>query len=203
MAAEKGFYKDMGLDIKIEPGGPGIFSIQEIADKNCPSVFTLAVNKDDNILNERYHLDLCCEKPGEWHKLENDAGRYDITRPAETLRRIAPHAAKLGKILKATIPSLAAGMELAFDDASTNFKGESKLFASTTSILSGSDPDTTFDHDKLGHQQMEGWELEDFRDELKKLEAKQKKNLGGLKRVPTPEGHVLWLCPKHKKEFDS
>lgn len=33
MAAEKGFYKDMGLDIKIEPGGPGIFSIQEIADK--------------------------------------------------------------------------------------------------------------------------------------------------------------------------
>ena len=33
MAVEQGFYKDMGLDIKIKPGGPGIFSIQEIANK--------------------------------------------------------------------------------------------------------------------------------------------------------------------------
>lgn len=34
MAAEKGFYKELGLDIKINSGGPGLFSIQEIADKN-------------------------------------------------------------------------------------------------------------------------------------------------------------------------
>ncbi|MDM8536287.1 ABC transporter substrate-binding protein [Desulfobacterales bacterium HSG17] len=33
MAAEQGFYKDLGLDIIIEAGGPGIFGLRELVDK--------------------------------------------------------------------------------------------------------------------------------------------------------------------------
>ena len=32
-------------------------------------------------------------------------------------------------------------------------------------------------------------------------ELDQAKRWGGLEAVPTPEGHVLWLCEKHAPEY--
>ena len=48
---------------------------------------------------------------------------------------------------------------------------------------------------------MEGAELRAVRKLLDEVDAKHE--WGGLKKVLTPEGHYLWLCGEHAKEYKS
>lgn len=48
-------------------------------------------------------------------------------------------------------------------------------------------------------ERIEGAELRVLRKLLDEVDPKQE--WGGLKKVLTPEGHYLWLCEEHAKEY--
>jgi hypothetical protein len=56
------------------------------------------------------------------------------------------------------------------------------------------------DIDKIrGIDRVEGAALQGMRKLLDELDKSQ--HWGGLKKVMTPEGHFLWLCEHHTKEY--
>ena len=56
--------------------------------------------------------------------------------------------------------------------------------------------------DDMGFSRAEGAALREFHDLLRQLDKDRTRTWGGLQRVTTPAGDILWVCPQHYKEYD-
>ncbi|HEU5377637.1 MAG TPA: hypothetical protein VFV38_19610, partial [Ktedonobacteraceae bacterium] len=63
--------------------------------------------------------------------------------------------------------------------------------------LSEADPEPHLHHD----QQVTGAALRALHQFL--VQADPSRNWGGLDKVVTPDGNILWLCEKHRQEFEA
>jgi len=185
---------------------------QGLEESHCPRVFSLRPKKRrkwpdiiENIFNTEWVMELYCEAPGCWHPVGKE-GRYNIYDPAKWVGSMAPYLSRLVKVLRFAAPLL--GPWVAYSDS--YYK---KLFESDIALMKelvAKLPQITelkevreADAIPLGARDpsaSSGASLRSTRRLLGSLDPDQR--WGGLQKVLTPEGHYLWLCPYHAREYD-
>jgi len=164
-------------------------SVQGLAESHCPNVFTLRQleqAKLKGIVTKKLELQLYCQAPGNWHPTVS--GRYEFSRPADWLRPLAPYLSGLVKVLRYAVPVAGAVVD---DETAAHIRATADL----SSALLGNSREGLEDAPEADvPTHAGGVALRHLRRLLDELDVKQ--TWGGLKNVPTPEGHWLWLCEK-------
>ena len=180
---------------------------QANVDSYCPNVFvlrpkgpeTLAAEWWAKLAGQELVLQLFCQAPGRWHPTSK-GGCYVIENPAAWLQTLAPYIGHLVSVLKYAAPLVAPSLAL--------WKaGDEKLFKNDITFMNElvkklpeiKDPEKLSLSESLGEKQVGGATLRALRHLLDGLDPPQ--HWGGLKKVPTPEGHHLWLCVQHAAEY--
>jgi internalin A len=191
---------------------------QGLAESHCPNVFAV-LPKDgqgwlaENIWGQKMVLQLFCQEPGCWHPAVDGSkeGRYEIKRPAEFFKEMGPYILKLAKVIKYAAPAAgaAAGAFAGPIGAAAGAKYgamlavQIKLTEELAKKLSERDYFGAELLEEAGGggkaSLIEGAELRALRKLLDEEDRSQE--WGGLKKVLTPEGHYLWLCEEHAKEY--
>jgi Leucine-rich repeat (LRR) protein/GTPase SAR1 family protein len=184
---------------------------QELVDQSCPTIFALyPVGGATITRSSKLRLQLYCMNPGCWHSVGSE-GRCEF-QPRRagfiTATRWVRNGLRWLRPASALLPSgsqLAGEWTKGLHDFAKHAENELKftadLFAEFKEI-----PETDEDESiELGKgkrpiSQSEKVELRQLRAFLDQLEFPVKP-YGGLKRVRTPEGHILWLCAEHASDF--
>jgi hypothetical protein len=183
---------------------------REVSD--CPRLFTLVECQPRSMIHfpwsrENFRLTLWCEHPGREHPwLE---AQYEFTRPKDWFVTIAPYVLALSRVLQVTALVAGAGLGVATHEAMPEVVGAALRVAMP-------EQDYGYEHvkkdlelmkalaDRLqkhpGVASAEGAEFRALREGL--LELDPARFFGGLRRVLTPEGDYLWICPPHYREYD-
>jgi internalin A len=178
----------------------------------CPNVFVLRPHQSDKwmarIYNQAVELQLYCQQPGKWHPTQV-GGLYVINQPSEWLKSLAPYIRRMVSVLKYAAPLVGPWLGiLSPDQYKEHYFNDIKLMEELVKKL----PDTVgMQGSSLGDstvsvafedsdvERVEGAGLRALRLLLDQLDPQQQ--WGGLRRVLTPEGHYLWLCEHHAKEY--
>jgi internalin A len=187
-------------------------SAQQAEENSCPSVFTLFPVGDATVFHtEEMELQLYCMNPDCWHPAGAEATcRFRPTRRA--LRKAVTILRASAKWLRPAANLLPAGAVVAGDtvtamgDWAEGAKNAMDLTLKVTEELEklpeAIDTSGQFVSGGGSGRQVHNWEadlqsLKSFLDDL----PFPTKPYGGLRRVRTPEGHVLWLCPAHRASY--
>jgi hypothetical protein len=188
----------------------------EVTD--CPRMFTLTAA--ERTLKTRlradqhqYKLTLWCEHPGEEHPWESAS--YDIREPREWVTRIAPYARVVLAILKVAVPAVGSIVG-GYDPVVTQPIAQGYLSA-TEAVLdalpsgdsagppaSGGDQGAAREPGTVGHEGglpvAEGEGLRSLRATI--FANDEARAFGGLRRVMSPSGDLLWVCAHHYPVYD-
>jgi internalin A len=181
-------------------------SIQSQVDHACPSVFVLRelerqfLDKANQV--KPYELQFYCEAPGCWHEVET--AKFQFEQSEEWLAAIAPYANSLVKTLKLIAPLAGSGAGVFLDqEDAKDIKKKLDLMGKLlpkTNVDGGASLDFKSLRGEKGEpRQLEESALMELRRLLDSIDPAWRNR--GLKRVLTPEGHYLWLCDKHAKEY--
>ena len=197
---------------------------QTRAEAVCPSIFTLipATGKRPRLGTYRLKLRLYCEQPGEFHATPESS--YSIEQPKRWLRTIAPYLNVLLAVLKNTSPLLGPVLGMSSDYLAKQLADEVNLMAQLVSALPGSfpadmipagdlrhaqqvphanEPQGSFPADRIPAEELRHIHLDvDYRAlyaVLKQVDPSE--YWGGLNRIHTPEGELLWLCRDHAQQY--
>ena len=173
----------------------------------CPRVFTLTsahTRRQPGI--HRLVLRLYCEEPGAWHPLPGDEGTYSVTNVAPWLAALNRHLARVLAILTAAAPL--AGSILGITalqlqgQLSDDIKGMKELLTNLPTRLPLPEDQAGEIMQNAGNDwQQPSIRAEndaDFRaiaDFLHQVDPHER--WGGLSRISTPEGRILFLCRDH------
>ena len=182
--------------------------VQKRAESRCPNVFVLIPSQGSwwtkRLLGQKIDLQLLCQAPGQWHPTTED-GRYSIPEPPKWLAASAPYLQRLLPVLKATAPLIMpfAGAVIPDFDA-TAFKKQvdltTQLLDKLPDFLASSAAETPGALAELPRsERLDPAQLRTVRMLLEELDPY--KRWGGLQAQPTPEGHYLWLCDYHAREY--
>jgi len=177
--------------------------------KDCPRLFTLAEIAKRRLLRARfyqnhYRLTLWCEHPGYWHPWES--ATYDLDAPKDWFARIAPYATLVFRTLQLVVP-LAGSIAVA--SLPQVQQGNAQARVQVMSTLVADLPDTmdyrarTYSSLGDGSEQLtaaEGQALRAVRAII--FEHDQLRAFGGLRRVQSPSGDLLWVCADHYPDYD-
>ncbi len=179
---------------------------QEIMDQTCPNLFTLKPQDKaffkKSLDADEFELQLYCQQPGCIHAAEG--GKYTVKIPKKWLKAISPYYTKMLKVMKWVIPVLQPAAGEILDEAMLKEMDSSiGLLKSYADMMPGLMPgeketdllDRDYDEPYLAG----GPELRMLRQVLGKTDTAS--HWGGLDRVVTPGGHILWLCKEHAKEY--
>ena len=182
-----------------------IRGVQKQIESPCPSVFVLRPDNrkfwQRDIGSQRISLQLYCEHPGCLHPVK-DGGIYSIDHPAKWLAVMTPHINRIFGILKYVTPVIGPWINLSAPIYSELIKNDLALTKSLIDKLPEikfDDDDRSFMDDERGTHRVSGGALRTLHEFLKKKDPEQV--WGGLTRITTPEGDVLWLCKEHIKEI--
>jgi internalin A len=177
----------------------------EVAD--CPSLFTLVPVRSAGasrvrVQHRRYRLTLWCEHPGDEHPWE--AATYDLDVPKEWFIRIVPYAKLACRTLQLIVP-LAGAVASAAVPAVQQTSAQADLEVMTTLVAELpvlADQQADEDLEKLRGQltAAQGEALRAIRAII--FEQDRFRSFGGMRRVQTPSGDLLWVCPNHYPEYD-
>ena len=171
----------------------------------CPSIVAVVAQVRKGIKGSKYELRLYCEEPGSWHRLANTDGCYQITEPAEWLRKVGPYLKHVLAVLKHAAPL--AGPVLGMTVGALNqylqadIDAMTELVAQLPETVRYSDPfEERLSLDPVPVAQ--ATDEADFRT-LEQLLTKldPSKRWGGLSRTLTPEGLTLYLCRDHSELY--
>lgn len=184
---------------------------QELEEQSCPTVFALyPVDGSTLIHKTRLRLQLYCMHPGCWHSI-GEPGAYEfqplrgqIVTGLKWLRRCV-------KWLKPAAMLLPSGSHLAGEYSenlhqfATAAENELKFTADLLKELKDlpeidDDENSIFQWSTAGVDQRKNLELSQLREFLEAMRF-PKTPFGGLSRLRTPEGHILWLCEAHAVNF--
>lgn len=188
-----------------------IRAVQKHLESPCPTVFVL--RPDDrpfwqkDIGSQRINLQLYCEHPGCLHPVQ-EGGLYAIDNPQKWLRDVAPHLTRLFGILKYVTPVVGPWLNISAPIYSELIKNDLAL----TEALVNKLPNIKFNDDDRSlldldnritggnkASKISGAALRTLHEFLQRKDID--KVWGGLTRITTPEGDVLWLCQEHIKEI--
>jgi hypothetical protein len=187
----------------------------EVTD--CPRMFTLIAA--ERTLKTRlradqhqYKLTLWCEHPGEEHPWE--PASYDIREPREWVTRIAPYARVVLAILKVAVPAVGSIVGV-YDPIVTQPTAQGYLSATeavldalpsgdSTGPVSSGDQGAARESGAAGHEGglpvAEGEGLRALRVTI--FANDEARAFGGLRRVMSPSGDLLWVCAHHYPIYD-
>lgn len=185
--------------------------------KDCPRMFTLTAA--ERTLKTRlradqhqYKLTLWCEHPGEEHPWERAS--YDIREPREWVTRIAPYARVVLAILKVAVPAVGSIVG-GYDPIVTQPIAQGYLSATEavldalpggdpTGPVSSGDEGAAREAGTAGHEGglpvAEGEGLRALRGAI--FANDEARAFGGLRRVMSPSGDLLWVCAHHYPIYD-
>jgi len=159
---------------------------QKQQDLECPYTFALTEHQAkwwQPFAVREINLQLYCQYPGQPHPTEK-GGCYPIPEFEKWVHVLAPHLSKLVGLYNAIV---SLGSTLGTIGYKQQLKHDLEFMNELTQ---------NFSHvDKIP----EGAIRRSLYPLLTELD--QAKRWGGLEAVPTPEGHVLWLCEKHAPEY--
>lgn len=176
----------------------------------CPNTFLLSPGASSkwrrlnpkNWVSQEYYLYLICQHPqgfhpaGDGYSLREAAGWWLSLSPwlnrLVTVLKVLPVGKALGDIYDATgIEQIQKQIAL-MEEISNQIPHLGKL-----NTLSEAVPDPHLHHD----QRVTGAALRTLHQFL--LQADPSRNWGGLSEVVTLDGNILWLCEKHRQEFEA
>jgi internalin A len=192
---------------------------QAFEQSHCPYIFTITprnLKPITRLLGKELELQLYCQYPGQWHPASQDVytigsdhGHYIITQPRQWLRNMEHHLRRMSTLLRYAVPVIPPLAETTLSaDYLEHFSLQIELTNQLTTQLWELAPDvkTTAgaewadEHERqLFPEEADGASLRTLRKLLDTLDPNQV--WGGLKKVLTPEGHYLWLCPHHAAEY--
>ena len=175
----------------------------EVAD--CPRLFTLIpvpARLGARVHEDHYRLTLWCEHPGDEHPW--NPATYTLDVPKEWFTRIAPYARLVCQTLQLVVP-LAGAVAAAAVPAVQRTSTQNDLKIMTT--LVGDLPAIADQHDEKDLTTFsgqlttaEGAALRALRAGI--FERDRQRAFGGLHRVETAAGDLLWVCQNHYREYD-
>jgi internalin A len=187
-----------------------IHQVVSVEVTDCPRLFTLEARHPDLADRARpylnhYRLTLWCEHPGCEHPW--DPASYDLDPPKEWLARIAPYARLVFKTLQVIVP-VAAAIDIAAlptvqqGDTQARLAVMQAVIAGLPSATPASALPVPADEDS-GPGKLtppEGQALRAVRQIV--FESDPLHSFGDMRRVQSPAGDLLWVCPVHHKDYD-
>src|SRR5437667_1932811 len=184
-------------------------------DAECPNTFILlprsrAFFDPKNWISQSYQLHLLCQYPSGPHRLNEHDG-YDLNQPKEWWVKVSPWLKHIITFLKQGIP-LAGAVGAVIDTVDfKNFEAEINLLEKVTEDLPNiveSDQRTAVGLSQPSEHAHDGQEETMIGPALRALysflkEKDKAQSWGGLQKVITPDGNILWLCEKHARPYES
>lgn len=180
---------------------------QANVDSCCPNVFVLrpvdSKGWRKKLVGQKMELQLFCQAPGCWHPTKA-GGRYTVVLSARWLTAMAPYIRKLVSVMKYAAPVVGPWIGMADADFREMFKGRLDMMKELVGLL----PDiedriesrlSDALHETEHADRATGAALRALRVLLDKKDPSR--HWGRLKKVLTPEGHILWLCHFHAKQY--
>jgi internalin A len=180
----------------------------EVTD--CPRLFTLGRKKPGlldrvRFYQEHYQLTLWCEHPGDEHGWA--AATYDLNPPKEWFVQVAPYARLVFKTLQLAVP-VAAAIDIAALPSAKRDDAQARLDVMQAIVddlpVDALELDTREFADRDGGASRltpaEGQALRAMRQII--FENDPVHAFGDLRRVQSPAGDLLWVCPDHYPEYD-
>jgi len=185
---------------------------QQKIESHCSSVFTLRPRDTGNwqkmLFGQKFELQLYCEAPGEWHPAL-DGGLYEIEVPAEWFKVMAPHIQQLASILRYATPIIGSTLGIGnvenYEKLLKRDMQFMQILAAELPKLQSADAMDLLQNAGKGTpgnyvpERLQGAALRVLRQLLDEKDPHQ--HWGGLQKVLTPEGHYLWLCEHHAREY--
>ncbi|RJQ79281.1 hypothetical protein D5S17_11215 [Pseudonocardiaceae bacterium YIM PH 21723] len=173
----------------------------EITDS--PRLFTLAPAKRSAVIStlspsNRYRITLWCEEAGQEHPWAEAA--YDFEPTKEWVAAIAPYLRFVAGILRFVVPVAGAGYSTLLSEQQLK---DVKADIDFTKVLAEKLPEFEVDpatSHKPGMTRAEGGGLRALRALLFQLDTARR--FGDLRRVHTPSGDLVWVCPEHHRHYD-
>ena len=172
---------------------------------DCPRLFTLIPMTTTRwgmtrVWHHHYQVNLWCEHTGYEHTWPR--ARYEIQRPRTWLRELKPYALLINRTLDLAASSARKEVSALFSEQQVEI---SKKDIAEMRALFEAVPDTGI---ALGLRPLpnteltrgEAWGFRDLRWAL--LNDNTTQSFGGLRRVLTASGDLLWVCPRHYPEYD-
>ena len=174
---------------------------QSRKESHCPNVF--AMRQAETGEGKKNILQLYCQAPGCWHFVQK-GGQYVIDQPARLLRKTAPLLREMIPMLKYASPSVGPWIDMTQEEyielAKYDIVFNSRLLKIIDDIDAPSESELSEGLDEAIDAE---WAyvaaLVALRQFLDGKDPEQR--LGGLRKVLTPEGHYLWLCNYHAREY--
>lgn len=192
---------------------------QRFAESHTPAVFLLypiktAWHKRLTVATT-LQLDLCCQAPGAWHTLYRNGektGSYTLDIQHGWIGEVAPYLKTLFRVMQFAVPFVGDWMindVLQLEDGLSRADIEQEWghhvelmqgYLDTLTNITDDDYDRRLESGfRVPDQRAHGAALRQIRALLDQLDPSQ--HWGGLRKVLTPEGHYLWLCEHHAKEY--
>ncbi|MCT7956014.1 leucine-rich repeat domain-containing protein [Laspinema palackyanum] len=168
---------------------------QQSIEAESPCVFVVHSpergNWQNRIFGQQSELQLCCEAPGKWHPV--DGAVYSLSGDNEWFHIMAPYIQQLAASWKYTVES------------QNNIAMEMQTLAEEFPPLNGWEATELLKSLGIGTEENfnpEQLQLAALRVLRQLLDEKDPHHhWGGLRKVLTPEGHYLWLCEHHAREY--
>ena len=202
---------------------------QENIDVCCPNVFLLRPHRSGSVqtllgrggasfrdtlmdsevfksvIGERVELHLFCQNPGDWH-LTDDSGSYVVDKPSQWIQGIAPYISRLMQVMRFVLPLAGWTSALKSEDMDEKLlkwdleftKALAEQACKTSEVTAAAQASTFWSANEM--VSLESGELRVLRKLLDTLDHRQL--WGGLGKIPTPEGHYLWLCRRHARIYE-
>ena len=179
--------------------------------KRCPRVFTLTPGRTRRLPGVHgLVLRLYCEEPGAWHPLPGDEGTYNVTDVTPWLAALNRHLAKILALLTAASPLAGSILGIAAvqlqGQLADDVKGMKELLASLPARLPLPEGQTG----QIAPNAADDWREPGIRAEndadfraivafLHQIDPDER--WGGLSRISTPEGRILYVCRDHLDRY--
>jgi hypothetical protein len=179
----------------------------EKMEAECPNIFMLIPGSGSrfnpkNWVSQEYQLFLLCQHPPQPHSVRDP---YPVRQAEEWWVTISPWLNHLIKFLKFGVP-MGKALGAVIDEvdvkqmqANIDLLGEITKHLSEFPALDSMERSTTV---PIMHkeQQAVGPALRALHSYLDSVDPH--KIWGGLRRMFTPDGHILWLCDKHYQQYE-
>ncbi len=179
-------------------------------DAECPNTFILLPGSKNLVnpkhwIGQSYKLHLLCQYPSSPHRLDEKYS-YEISQSKDWWIKVSPWLKYLITFLKYSVPMVGPIGTLLDNTNFKNFEAEISLLENMTEDMTNiAESNANTFENKYAHSDQEyatiGPALRALYSFLKEKDHRQ--FWGGLQKVITPDGNILWLCQEHAQPYES